>query len=63
MSNYVIKCKGRYVADRHPNATRGSSYTPDIRHAKKYPSREAAQGAACDNETVTIVDAEMGRPW
>jgi hypothetical protein len=62
MDRYVLKNSetGRYVADMSKSRT-GSSYTPDIRKAKQYPSRAAAEGDCCPgNEYAVRVSDEMG---
>jgi hypothetical protein len=62
MERYVLKNSetGRYVADMSKSTT-GSSYTPDIRKAKLYPTREAANGDRCPgNEYAVSVREEMG---
>lgn len=61
MNKYVIKrtTDGRYVADMSKSKT-GSSYTPDIRQARFYASREAANANRCPgNEYVADVQDEL----
>ena len=61
MPQYVLKrtSDSRYVADMRKSRT-GSSYTPDIRQAKFYPSREAAFADRCpENEHVADVQDEL----
>lgn len=60
-TRYVLKrtSDSRYVADMSKSRT-GSSYTPDIRQAKFYPSREAANADRCpENEYVANVQDEL----
>ncbi len=61
MNNYALKrtSDGRYVADMSKSKT-GGSYTPDLRQAKFYPSREAANADRCPgNEYVVSVQDEL----
>jgi hypothetical protein len=55
---YVLKRNedGAYVAQ--PGSA--SSYTNNIRAARKFPTREAAQADACGNEHVADIYAEVG---
>lgn len=38
------------------------SYTKDLKHARVWTSRDAAERERCSNEAMTTVEAEMGLP-
>lgn len=55
--NYILKrhSDGRYVA----RSGSTSSYTKDLREARRFPTREAAAAEACDNESVVTIESEL----
>lgn len=55
MGKYVIKCGRKYVA--MPGSKH--SYTTSLRNARKFSSREEAQGNACGNERVVAAEDEI----
>lgn len=58
---YILKrtTDGRYVADMQKSKT-GSSYTPDIRQAKQYATREQADDNRCpENERIVDLHDEL----
>lgn len=59
MRQWVIKRHedGWYVT--RPGSAK--AYSPDIRKARVFPTREAAQADACGNESVVSVEEEIGR--
>lgn len=61
MAQYVLKrtTDSRYVADMRKSKT-GGSYTPDLRQAKIFPSREAAHADRCPgNEYIADLQDEL----
>lgn len=56
----IRRTDGAFVAD--VNRSGGSSYTDDLRKARKFYTREAAQRDCCGNERVVdfdrVIDAE-----
>lgn len=54
---YVLKRHedGAYV---RPPGSR-SSYTPSLQHARKFPSRAAAEAEACGNESAVPIEGEL----
>lgn len=50
--------KREYVSDPNRNGT-GQSYSRDLRLAKLFPSREAAELDRCGNESIVALSDEM----
>lgn len=62
MSGYVVMNEyNALLSDPHSNGT-GSSWTRELRKARRFPSEEAAQRECCENERAVSVESLL-RPY
>ena len=58
---YVLICHGNGKYDGCYVAVEGSrhSYTPNLRNAKRFPTKDSAEANACGNESAHTVESQL----